>query len=219
MKILNLRNRGRWSANCYYFNLWGKNYLIDAWELHDEKKMHSDLDLDYIFITHWHYDHIESLEKLIESNKRAKIIISKDEYDFLFNPNLNLSIYISSPLILPKKYDDKIIKIRDEEEIFWIKIIKAPWHTAWWLCFYLEEFWIMFTWDTLFDNAVWRTDLPTSDEQSLIESLKLLSTFPKNTHIKPWHWRESTISTICDMDHALCRSKYSKRYLINSNYW
>ena len=71
----------------------GKAVLFDApadaatlLDFLDENK----LDLEYIFLTHGHFDHIDALDA-IKSATGAKVIIHKDEEKYLNDSSLNLT--------------------------------------------------------------------------------------------------------------------------------
>ena len=55
-----------------------------------------------------------------------------------------------------------------------IKIVQTPGHTRGSLCFYIPKEKILFSGDTLFDNGIGRTDLPTSQSKKMQSSLNKL---------------------------------------------
>lgn len=68
-----------------------------------------------------------------------------------------------------------------------IQVIKTPGHTPGSICLYIPKSNILFSGDTLFKDAIGRTDLTYSDRSLLIISLKKLSKLPINTSIYSGH--------------------------------
>ena len=67
-------------ANCYFFELGGKNFLVDAGTKGTGKKImnylrQKGIKLDYILITHYHPDHVGGLKELSDAFQ-CKIIVS-----------------------------------------------------------------------------------------------------------------------------------------------
>ena len=58
---------------------------------------------------------------------------------------------------------------------FSFEVLHTPGHTPGSICLYEKEKKILISGDTLFDNAVGRTDLPGGDRAQLVESLRRLS--------------------------------------------
>lgn len=75
-----------------------------------------------------------------------------------------------------------------------IQVIKTPGHTPGSICLYIPDFNILFSGDTLFKDAIGRTDLVYSDKNLLIKSLKKLSKLPVNTTIYPGHGPKTFIA-------------------------
>lgn len=187
-------------CNCYEFNYKDKNYLIDPGfenvNLLEKQTIWKWINIDTIIYTHWHFDHISSIEEIINLFPEAQIYINKNEYIFLLDSSYNLSKHFWKDYNLKSEYKDRIIKIADWENIDWIKITGTPWHTIWSTCFYFENEKICFTWDTLFSNTHWRTDLKTWDQISIENSLELLFRLPWDTMIYPWHGSSELLSKI-----------------------
>ncbi|CAB49967.1 MBL fold metallo-hydrolase [Pyrococcus abyssi] len=132
-----------------------------------------------IFNTHEHFDHVggnlvfkEKL-KVVEfaSHKlTAKALEEGDDY-------IILSYYYG------RRYDphEVELKLEDGDEIkvgkVKLRLIHTPGHTRGSSCLYYEEERIMFTGDTVFLGTYGRTDLPTGNEDKIVESLELLKSF------------------------------------------
>jgi glyoxylase-like metal-dependent hydrolase (beta-lactamase superfamily II) len=177
-------------ANSYFFKYWWKNNIIDAGYIDFDKLQHTlgeNWKVDNLFFTHEHFDHIASIEKIIDLFPDIICHIHKDERIFLDNREYNLSAHFNEDFSLNERYFGNIRTFEDWSLIDGITIIHTPGHTSWWSCFYIEECGICFTWDTLFSNTYGRVDLKTWDINKMKSSLNRLFELPQDTIIYPGH--------------------------------
>lgn len=137
------------------------------------------LELKYILVTHGHKDHTISL-KIIKQQTNAKIIMSKLDLNIDFGtsqePDINLK-------------NNQVIEFESHK----IQAIHTPGHTAGSFCFYIKDQNLLFTGDTLFKHTIGRTDLTTSSDSDMKNSLKKLLELPENTIILPGHGQKTTL--------------------------
>ncbi len=146
------------------------------------------LALEYIFLTHGHFDHIGSLSEL-KAATNAKVIIHKDEEKYLNDSSLNLTF---EPL--PELYADILITDGDRFEFCGteIKVIHTPGHTVGGVCYYFDD--CLICGDTLFQGSIGRFDFPLGDFATEIKSIKeRILTLPDETKIYPGHGLSSTV--------------------------
>ncbi len=153
----------------------------------------NNIKIKYIIDTHGHWDHIKN-NKLVKVEYGAKLLIHKDDQEFLINPQLNLSYY----------YDKEIevatadILLNDEDEIKLgnevLKVMHTPGHTMGSIILYNDN--LAFTGDTLFFGSIGRCDLPNSDKEIMLDTIeKYKKLLPKVAIILPGHGNmESTFS-------------------------
>ena len=142
-----------------------------------------------IILTHGHYDHFVSIEE-VQKNFDVPVYISREDLPKLTNLNLSCGFFfgitslpkINNILILPQE-----LKLGTLE----FKIINTPGHTNGSVCLKIED--ALFTGDTLFNDGVGRTDLPTGNVNKLNESLKLLMKLNDDLKVYPGHGPSSTI--------------------------
>lgn len=152
-----------------------------------------DAKLKYIYLTHCHGDHIAGTKELKEK-KGGKILIQRFDSDGLYDSSINLREYIgltSENLEADSIVDDNdLIHIGELE----FRVIHTPGHTKGGSCLYCEEEKLLFSGDTLFKGTWGRTDLPTSDFVSIINSItnKLL-VLPDETIVYPGHGQPTRI--------------------------
>lgn len=150
-------------------------------------------ELVYIYLTHCHADHINGVNEL-KKEKGGKVLIHRKGRENLENRVSVLAEYIGLPPIYVKEDsivdDDDILHVGDLE----FRVIYTPGHTDDGTSLYCEKEEMLFSGDTLFKGAWGRVDLPTSDFDSIMNSIinKLLI-LPENTIVYPGHGKPTRI--------------------------
>jgi hydroxyacylglutathione hydrolase len=149
------------------------------------------LQIEFIFITHSHWDHIVDVAKLKEKTGAALFVHKLDSLA-LKTPSddfFPLAKKIQG-VTADKNYDDgDKIKVGDIE----IEVIHTPGHSPGSVCLYIPKENILISGDTLFAGSMGRVDLPSSEPDLMWNSLKKLSKLPKNTIVYPGHGTSTTI--------------------------
>ena len=150
-------------------------------------------ELVYIYLTHCHADHINGVNEL-KKEKGGKVLIHRKGRENLENRVPVLAEYIGLPPIYVKEDsivdDDDILHVGDLE----FRVIYTPGHTDDGTSLYCEKEEMLFSGDTLFKGAWGRVDLPTSDFDSIMNSIiKKLLILPKNTIVYPGHGKPTRI--------------------------
>ncbi len=142
------------------------------------------LKITKIILTHSHYDHTQ----------KADEFASKANADVYFHEadSNEIKKSIKNPSI-------KIFKLKNNDEIklgkIKIKVIHTPGHTPGAVCLLVEN--KLITGDTLFVNAIGRTDLAGGDAIKLFESLQKLKKLNDDVEVYPGHdYGEIPFSTI-----------------------
>ena len=179
-------------TNCYIIEdeETKETMVIDpAWELDKITEVLDILDgkLKYIYLTHCHADHIGAVEEL-KRQRGGVVLIHKDDYEGLLEPEVNLSGLMSKNSISieadSRVNDGDILHIANLE----FRVIHTPGHTKGGSSLYCEQEKMLFSGDTLFKGMWGRTDLPTSNFADIINSIdsKLL-VLPEETIVYPGH--------------------------------
>ncbi|MBR6800724.1 MAG: MBL fold metallo-hydrolase [Eubacteriaceae bacterium] len=174
MKIMHVP-LGALGTNCYIFHDGQKAAMVDI-GIYSDKLIDllddNGLSLEYILLTHGHFDHTTGVQKLKEKTG-AKVGILSEDGEMLGNAALNGAASFGM------EYDDIItadILFSDGDEIAFggdkIKIIATPGHTRGGCCYLLENEKVLFAGDTLFRQSIGRTDLYGGDMDTLITSIK-----------------------------------------------
>lgn len=126
--------------------------------------------IKYILLTHCHFDHILSVNELIEKYN-AKLFCTYECAENIRNYAISLT-----EIGLGNRMEIKRVEgILNEEDGFdffnnHIKVIKTPGHTNCSTCFLVDN--MLFSGDTIFKRSVGRCDLPTGDGELIKESIK-----------------------------------------------
>ncbi len=186
---------GQLQANCYFL-IDDQNCLIidpaDDAPFILEELQRQQLNLVGMLATHGHFDHIGAVGEIQLSFNIPLYIFIEDKFliDRL-NETAKYFLGFDPHLIKPKniKFINDNFSITDYE----LRIIKTPGHTPGSCCFYFKEKNALFTGDTLFKDAVGRTDLSYSSKDDLKKSLKKILKLPEETIIYPGHGEETLI--------------------------
>ncbi len=150
-------------------------------------------NIEYILLTHGHFDHIGAVAEYAE-RFGAKIVISALDAPFLSDNALNLSgrLFrgiepIEADVLLN---DNDTVALGNTE----LRFILTPGHTCGSGCFLSEEDRIIFSGDTLFYRSVGRTDFATSDPEAMLSSLHKLMNLQGDYRVLPGHDMETTLS-------------------------
>ena len=128
--------------------------------------------MKYIFLTHGHDDHTNSLKDLKEATgaKVCGFAIDAELY------NYEIDILLED--------GQKIAISNDTEEEF--EIMHAPGHTPGSCCYKFED--MLFVGDTLFPGSIGRTDMENGDMDVMKVTLKKIANMqPDNIEIYPGH--------------------------------
>ncbi len=147
-----------------------------------------------VLLTHGHFDHIRGLTKFLKYYN-CTVFIDKDEENKLYNSRLNCSKMNGENLTINL---NNIYLLDDEDEInfinkYYIKVIETPFHTNGSVCYLLKSENALFSGDTLFKGSIGRSDLPTSSNQTIKDSLKKLVKLDPNLIVYPGHGDITTL--------------------------
>lgn len=151
-----------------------------------------NIKIEYIFLTHCHYDHIEDLSKLARVTG-AKICATSECEKNLKDDNIILSM----PWLGKKMSIEKVDIILNENEKFDfhgtdITVIKTPGHTSCSTCFKTGN--VLFSGDTLFFESTGRWDLPTGNMEKIKKSItQKLYILDDDTNVYPGHGTKTII--------------------------
>lgn len=182
-------------TNCCYLvdEATGKSAVSDPGERSEqliERIKQDGGKLEYVLLTHGHYDHILYAKQLADMFG-AKLVTGEKNNEFLSNPYLNLTAKhglsfesFSADILL--KDGDKFM-LGDTE----ITYITTPGHTSGCGCYIFDN--TIICGDTLFRGSYGRTDLPTGNNEDMIKSLKKLKNLEGDYDVIPGHGPLTTL--------------------------
>ena len=155
---------GRLQCNCYLLDIDGKVLVIDPGDEFDKiMKAIGNRCVVGIIITHYHFDHIGALDKMVEQYK-------VHVYD---KNNMNEGI--------------------NQIDKFKFEVIYTPGHKEDAITIYFKESKCMFCGDFIFRDSVGRCDLPGGDISKMIESISKIKKYDKNIDVYSGHGEKTTL--------------------------
>ena len=192
MLKVNIMPLGRMSANCYivYDEDTREGAIIDPGGEDSAGAIAARCDslgvnVKYILLTHAHFDHILSLEKL-RILLNVPVAIHEDDADSLTDPTLT---YMAQFGGISEDISPAEIKLTEGDVITLgasaLTVMHTPGHTMGSVCYKADG--SIFTGDTLFGGSIGRCDLYGGDEDAIEESLKRLVRLEGDFKLYPGH--------------------------------
>ncbi len=184
-------------TNCYFVYPEGTGDVIffdpaDRGDYIYETLKEKGFHVKGILLTHGHFDHIWGVNKLRELSG-APVYACEAEKALCEDAALNVSAQAGrADTVIADRY------LKDGESItiagMTCRLIATPGHTAGSCCYYFEEAGILIAGDTLFQESVGRTDLPTGSMSDIVRSIKdRLFVLPDSVRVYPGHGDITTI--------------------------
>jgi len=190
---------GELNTNCYI--IWDKNTL-EAWiidpadegNLISEEIIREELQVKKIILTHGHFDHILGLLEVKLNFPKAKIYLHQEDLFLVKTVQNRTQHWLKrqvDPVPLPDSfYDDgDTLKLGHSQ----FAVMHTPGHTPGSISLYCQSEKLLISGDTLFKEAIGRTDFKYSDHQAIISSLNKLLTLPEDTKVISGHGPETVI--------------------------
>lgn len=184
---------GEIANNCYLITdaETNKSALVDCTEA-SAKMLYfiGNADLEYILLTHGHFDHIGGVKE-IKEKFGAKVVISSQDEPMLSSGKLSLAAFCGG--VQNNTSADILVKDGDVIELgkTSIKVMATPGHTKGSVCYIADD--CIFTGDTLFFCSCGRTDFPGGSFDEIKQSLNKLARLKGNYKLYPGHDRVSTL--------------------------
>ncbi len=205
---------GHLRTNCYIIKDkdTGKMAIIDPGyrsKLIEEVIENNKENIEYILLTHGHFDHIFEVKKY-SAMSGAKIVMGAKESDFPNDCELNLSKdfrkkpeVFSSDILLE---DGQTIKLGNTE----IKAIHTPGHTRGSMCYIIDN--NIFSGDTLMKDTIGNTGFVTGSMDDMKKSLKKFLDLKEDYFIYSGHGDKTTLNYEKSNNMYLGSSSYDNLY-------
>ena len=180
---------GDLGTNCYFLidDASNKAALIDPGGDADRlEAILKDLgvELEYILLTHGHYDHTTGVPELHEAFPNAKIYIHQADANGAGRALFPLAGQVDELFL----YDEGDTLTMGE---LTINVMHTPGHSLGSVVLQVED--VLFTGDTLFCGSMGRTDLPGGSHQQIMDSLYRLYKLEGDYKVCPGHDRVTTL--------------------------
>ncbi|MFA6808429.1 MAG: MBL fold metallo-hydrolase [Eubacteriales bacterium] len=177
-------------ANCYLF--WCeetmKGIVIDPGDgakMILNKIRSLKLEIIMIVLTHGHSDHLGALKEIREF-LQVPVAMHQADIEIIDEPMLQKELIDNPPEIFLT--EDQELAIGNVV----LKVIHTPGHTPGGICLYTDN--ILFSGDTLFQNAVGRTDFPGGNFKQILSSIRgKIFVLPDETRVYPGHEESTSI--------------------------
>lgn len=187
---------GQLQNNCYLVTdeASGRSALVDCTEYSDKMKdFIGDAKLDYILLTHGHFDHIGGVKELA-ARYGIPVYGSRDELPLFTDLRRNQAVYVHGT---PERYHvepDHLVEDGDEITLdeLTIRVLATPGHTPGGVCYLCGG--LLFSGDTLFAGSIGRCDLLGGDYETLLHSLSRLDQLEGEYQVLPGHGHDSTLT-------------------------
>ena len=176
-------------TNCYILedDTTGKAAVIDPGDEAGRilKVLEEDkVEVEYILLTHGHYDHTTAVPELARTFPQAAIYIHKADANG------------AGSQLFPLAGQVEGLKYYDEGDTLplgslTIQVLHTPGHSPGSVTLKVED--VLFTGDTLFCGSMGRTDLGGGSYEQIMASLKRLGELEGDFHVCPGHDRTSTL--------------------------
>ena len=198
MEIYTLTPDG-FGSNCYVLISEGHSAVIDPSV--DADRITSFIkekqaSLDYIVLTHGHFDHVTSIDHLRDMTG-APAYVHEDDNEMLADGRKNAySVFFGGDM----KYRSAEHTLKDGDKLSLgnstLSVVSTPGHSKGSICLLADGF--IITGDTLFASGYGRFDLHGGDPTRLSASLLSLRSFDQSLTIYPGHGGSSKLGQALD---------------------
>lgn len=189
-------------TNCYLiFEKDSKSaFLVDAAPAAEQIKefiREQRLNLEFIVLTHGHFDHIGGLNAFEEP-----FYIHVKDAAFLKDANLNFSAFLGYSFTVAR--DHQILETGPSLSFRGrnIEVLHTPGHTPGSVSLKIENW--LFSGDALFFDSIGRTDIPLASSKTLLTSIKeKILPLDARTEVYPGHGPATTVGREKGQNHFL----------------
>ena len=149
------------------------------------------LQVEAIFLTHSHWDHIADVA-VLKKELDLKLYVHPFDAANMCHPGSD-----GLPLMFPIEGNEPDGFFEEGQKLqvgnLEIEVIHTPGHTPGGVCFYIPREKVLISGDTLFSGSIGNLSFPTADPEAMWASLKKLAKLPPDTRVYAGHGPATTI--------------------------
>ena len=182
---------------------WGHGMVIDCGNGVSKIKAfveENGITVDFIMLTHGHYDHADYVEDYQEAFHDAELIYHEKELAVTRDCTANLSYFFGDAQGYPlpdralKNGETLVIRGNSPENDVVFTVIDAPGHTPGSFLLLCEAEKVMFTGDVIFRRGRGRTDFKGGDEMTMRKTLSMIARMDGDITFYSGHGEPSTVA-------------------------
>ena len=151
-----------------------------------------DWNLVGLWLTHGHFDHVADHQVVRNAFEETEIRIHPLDEPKLIDPTTR---FFQLPFAIPPGKADALIRDGDVLQFGSLscRVLHTPGHSPGHVCFHFEQERVLVGGDLIIGGAVGRYDLPDSNLDDLIMSVKRIMQLPPDTRLLPGHGPAGTL--------------------------
>ena len=178
MKVKQFNSRVEFSSNVYYVKDDISSFIVDPGFCDDNmiNYIKNNGGLDFILLTHGHFDHFFGVEALLVHFPKAKVYIHYLDIDLLYDSKKNgLSLFMNKKIDINFEVNPLFEGENNINNIVF-EVIHNPGHTNGSSSFYFKKENLLFVGDFLFATSIGRCDLFGGSIKLMNKSLEMFKT-------------------------------------------
>lgn len=149
-------------------------------------------DVVGLWLTHGHFDHLADHKVVTDRFPGARVLIHELDAPKLREPGSRM---FPLPFTIPPREPDEFVT--DGQVLSFgglsCRVIFTPGHSPGHVMYHFEKEKVVVGGDLIIGGAIGRVDLPDSDPQAMVSSLRRAMELPDETRLLPGHGEPSTI--------------------------
>jgi glyoxylase-like metal-dependent hydrolase (beta-lactamase superfamily II) len=152
------------------------------------------LDVVGLWLTHGHFDHVAEHHLVKQRYPASKLLIHPIDEPKLQRAQMQTQLF-GLPFVIQERSadayveDGQMLKLGNLD----VEVIHTPGHAPGHVMYYLPKEKVLVGGDLIIGGAVGRTDLPDSDHNALIQSVRRVMKLPGQTKLLPGHGDVTTL--------------------------
>ena len=166
---------------------------LEAWNTFSRVRKEKNCELEALYLTHGHWDHILDVTKFAE--KGVEIFGHTQDVEIIQSPARMANFAMPGVELAPGRVDH-FLEDGDQIEILGnpAEVRHVPGHSAGSILFFLPGLRVSFSGDVIFAGSIGRTDFPGCSFELLAKSIReRIYTLPDETVLCPGHGPETTV--------------------------